>query len=189
MTDPSKFQPKDGDFVTYIEKIQKESERNLARGASVPRPNTDEARTLRDMAGELYRQSAADKADKEAAIAKAEAQAERLDAQVPSYPEPEPEAEPSVMQPAETYEPPQAEAPQRRRSVADEFRNAPAPASSVPRRPRKQNRAARALGILLLFTGAVLFISCLQAGLDDLVPIAFFLIFAGFVFVQIGSKR
>lgn len=174
MTDPAKFQPKDGDFVSYIEKIQQESERKLARASSVPRPNTDEARTLRDMAGELYRQSAADKAEKAAAVAKAEAQAETIGVQIPAE-----------QDPVRT----QSEAAPGRRSVADEFRNAPSAPAPVSRSRRTAPRSARALGILLLFAGALIFISCLQAGLDELVPIAFFLIFSGFVFVQIGSKR
>ena len=60
MTDPTKLEPKNGDFVAYLDKLQQESLEELRRSAgsgaaSVSAPGESPS-SVREMAAEVFRQ-------------------------------------------------------------------------------------------------------------------------------------
>lgn len=166
MTDPTKLEPKNGDFVAYLDKLQQESLEELRRSAgsgaaSVSAPGESPS-SVREMAAEVFRQIKPKTA-------------EELPRHEPLNPQPVPRPQPS-----------------RNRSVVDEFRDAPSAGST---RTGSSGTARRKqpflvfIGNVLMMVGVMGFVVAANEDIEVLAPPSVFLAFAGFILSAFASKR
>ena len=164
MTDPNRYEPKNGDFVAYLESLQRDSLDELKRanaGKFTPPPTADETaddRSLRELAAEILREKRRTPSN--------------------TVPAPAPAPEPTVR-PQNTG--------RQRASVADEFRGRPEGAS-LPRRRRSNNSFAVFIGTAMMLFGSFGFVVAASEGIDALVSPAIFVVVCGYLVRRIASR-
>ena len=171
MTDPSRLEPKNGDFVAYLDRLQEESLEALKKSAGVsanaPSPTDPEASptSLREMAAEVFRQIKPKAVD---------------NGYEPLNPEP--------------VERPQSPLPTSR-PVAEIFRNLPQqPAKAPTSRTAETGRAKKQpfrlfIGNVMVMVGVFGFVVAANENIEALAPPMILLAFAGFILSATASKR
>ncbi len=164
MTDPNRYEPKNGDFVAYLESLQRDSLDELKRanaGKFTPPPTAEETaddRSLRELAAEILR--------------------EKRRTPTNTVPAPAPAPEPAAR-PQNTG--------RQRASVADEFRGRPEGAP-LPRRRRSKNSFAVFIGTAMMLFGGFGFVVAASEGIDALVSPAVFVVICGYLVRRIASR-
>lgn len=164
MTDPNRYEPKNGDFVAYLESLQRDSLDELKRanaGKFTPPPTADETaddRSLRELAAEILREKRRTPSN--------------------TVPTPAPAPEPTAR-PQNTD--------RQRASVADEFRGRPE-AAPLPHRRRSKNSFAVFIGTAMMLFGGFGFVVAASEGIDALVSPAVFVVICGYLVRRIASR-
>lgn len=171
MTDPSRLEPKNGDFVAYLDRLQEESLEALKKSAGVsanaPAPTNPEASptSLKEMAAEVFRQIKPKAVDN-------------------GYEPLNPEPVERPQSPLPTSSP-----------VAEIFRNLPQqqPAKAPTNRTAETGRAKKQpfrlfIGNVMVMVGVFGFVVAANENIEALAPPMILLAFAGFILSATATK-